>query len=237
MGLIRRAQSGGAGFFPASSKVFLGQAHDLGEPCLCDTRATAPRGCWATGECWGDGPFSLNATHNYQLSGIHPRPKLQIGQRLARGFRAVEAGAAAPVAKLAGCRLSAGGALTLAFDAALLGGEAVRVQLGAPGLLPLEVRTGPPTNSSSGWVRALSLRALNATAVAVALPPGAEAPDAVRYAWADYPCCPGLNASTFFCPPEACPLATAATAEPAVPFYALIVGGRCVCEAPWDCGA
>ena len=244
MGLLRRAQAGGAGFFATGSKVFLGQAHDLGEPCQCDTRAPAPHGCWANGECWGAGPFSLNLTHNYEMSGIHPRPKLQIGQRLALGFRAVEAGVAAPVAKLAGCRLGADGALTLVFDAALLRGEAVRVQTGAPGLLPLEVRAGPPTNVSSGWVRALSLRALNESAVAVGLPPGLPpgAPDAVRYAWANTPCCPGLLAETFFCPPEACPLSTPAaagdaTSEPAVPFFALIVGGRCECEAPWDCSA
>jgi hypothetical protein len=271
MGLIRRAQAGGAGFFAASSNVFLGQAHDLGEPCVCDTRAHAPDGCWANGECYGTGLYSLNITHNYQKrvradrlrppsapatatlttppnparahdrkpnsSGIHPRPKLQIGQRLARGFLALERGAAAPTAKLAGCRLDAGGALTLTFDAALLAGEAVRVQAGAPGLVPLEVRTGPPTNTSSGWVRALGLSALNATSVAVALPAGGGAPVAVRYAWADYPCCPGMNTTTGFCPPEACPLVTSASAEPAVPFFAFIVGGRCECEAPWVCDA
>ena len=237
MGLIRRAQAGGAGFFAASSNVFLGQAHDLGEPCVCDTRAHAPGGCWANGECYGTGLYSLNITHNYQNSGIHPRPKLQIGQRLARGFLALERGATASTAKLAGCRLDAGGALTLTFDAALLAGEAVRVQAGAPGLVPLEVRTGPPTNTSSGWVRALGRSALNATTVAVALPPGGGAPDAVRYAWADYPCCPGMNTTTGFCPPEACPLVTSASAEPAVPFYAFIVGGRCECEAPWVCDA
>jgi hypothetical protein len=84
MGLMRLAQAGGEGFFPASTNVFLGQAYDLGEPCSCDTRALAPNGCWANGQCWGNGPYSLNLTHNYQNSGIHPRPKLQIGQRLAR---------------------------------------------------------------------------------------------------------------------------------------------------------
>lgn len=235
MGLIRRAQAGGAGAWPASSNVFLAQAHDLGEPCLCNTKTPAPGGCWANGECFGSGPYSLNLTHNYELSGIHPRPKLQIGQRFARGYLALQGGAAAPVAKLAGCRL-AGAALTLTFDAALLGPEAVRVQTGAPGLLPLQVRTGPPTDTTSGWVYALGMRAVNATAVEVSLPQGA-APDAVRYAWADYPCCPGLNASTFFCPPEACPLVTSGTAEPAVPFYATIVAGKCVCEAPWVCDA
>ena len=237
LGLLRTAQAGGAGFFPADSNVFLGQAFDLGEPCECDTRALAPLGCWANGQCWGAGPYSLNATHNYQNSGIHPRGKLQIGQRLARGYLALERGAVAPVPKLAGCRLDALGNLTLTFDAALLGGEAVSVQTGAPGLSPMQVRTGPPTNVSSGWVRATAILVVNSTTVAVVLPPGTGAIDGVRYAWADYPCCPGQNASTAFCPSAACPIITSGSAEPAVPFYASIEGGRCVCEAPWVCDA
>lgn len=244
MGLIRRAQTGGAGFFSAATKVFMGQAHDLGEPCVCDTRALSPHGCWANGECYGTGPYSLNLTHNYQNSGIHPRPKLQIGQRLARGYLAVEAGRVAPLAKLAGCRLMGSGgsdpfSLTLTFDATLLGAESVAVQRIVPGgLLPLQVRVGGATNVSSGWVYALGLTAINATSVTVFLPLVEAPPNAVRYAWADSPCCPLLNASTGFCPPEACPIVTSEnTAEPAVPFYALIVGGKCVCEAPWDCGA
>jgi hypothetical protein len=190
MGLIRRAQTGGAGFFPAATKVFFGQAHDLGEPCVCDTRALAPHGCWANGECYGNGTYSLNLTHNYQNSGIHPRPKLQIGQRLARGYLAVESGRVAPLAKLAGCRLTGSGgsdpfSLTLTFDSALLGSESVRVQTGAPGVLPLQVRVGAPSNMSSGWAYAISMAAINETSVTVFLPQGEAAPDAVRYAWAD----------------------------------------------------
>jgi hypothetical protein len=234
MGLLRQAQAAGR-FLPALPNVFLAQAYDLGEPCRCDTRALAPLGCWANGQCYGAGPYSLNQTHSYENSGIHPRPKLQIGQRLARGYLALQSGGAAPAAKLAGCRLDASGSLTLTFDAALLGSEAVRVQTGAPGLLPLQVRTGPPTNATSGWAFALSLRALNVTSVEVLLPQGT--PDAVRYAWADYPCCPGISTSTGFCPPESCPIVTSASAEPALPFYARIVGGKCVCEAPWTCDA
>lgn len=236
--LLRRAQAGGAGAFPAGSNVFLGQAHDLGEPCLCDKGAQPPGGCWANGECYGTGPYSLNTTWNFQNSAIHPRPKRQIGQRLARGFLGLQTGGAS-AAKLAGCRLdAASGALTLTFDAALLRGEALSVQAGVPGLVPLQVRTGPPTDNSTGWVFALALRVLNDTTVAVDLPPGAtQNATAVRYAWADVPCCPGLDMSTYFCPAAACPLVTSVAKEPAVPFWATIVGGKCVCEAPWVCDA
>lgn len=240
MGLMRRAQTAGAGFFPASSKVFLGQAHDLGEPCMCDRNAPAPGGCWATDQCFGNGSYSLNITHNYQNSEIHPRPKVEIGQRLARGFAALQTGGA-PVPKLSGCRLGADGSLTLSFDASLLRGDVVSLQSPLPGLVPLEVRTGPPTPNSTGWVYALGLRVLNSTSIVAQLPPqqGGAPPDAVRYAWANIPCCPGQRpgaaGSTYFCPNSGCPIITAATLEPAVPFWADIVAGKCVCEAPWVC--
>ena len=54
-------------------------------------------------------------------------------------------------------------------------------------------------------------------------------------AWGDYPCCPGLDKATAFCPPAACPIMSAVTKEPAVPFWAKIVGGKCQCDAPWTC--
>ena len=237
MGGMRRAQSGGAGAFPADSNIFMAQAHDLGEPCLCDTSVHSPGGCWASDACFGEGPYSLNITWNYQNSGIHPRNKQQVGQRMARSYVGLLSGGAA-VPKFAGCRLdAASGALTLTFDSALLKGEAVGLQTGFPGLIPLEVRTSPPNNTATGWVYALGLQVVNATSIAVTLPSGGPAPDAVRYAWANYPCCPGIDSSTFFCPSEACPIVTATTTAPAIPFWANIIDGKCVCEAPWVCDA
>ena len=180
---------------------------------------------------------------NYQNSGIHPRPKLTVGERLARGaFGLMQSPPKPqPTPKLSGCRLQKG-RLVLSFDRGLLGGEAVALQAPGPGEIPLELRVGPgvPTgpHNTSGWVYAATLAQVNDTAIAVALPPGASTLTAVRYAWADQPCCPGLDKETGFCPPAACPIVTAATKEPAVPFWARIVeGGRCRCDAPWDCGA
>jgi hypothetical protein len=241
--LLRRAQTGGAGSFPPTSNIFLGQAHDLGEPCSCDRTAVAPGGCWATGQCYGSGPYSLNITHNYQNSGIHPRSKVLVGQRLARAYVALqERGVQTAIPKLSGCRLQLSGrgdaVLTLSFDAALLQGEAVSLQsTQLPGLIPLEVRVGQPTSNTSGWVYAQGLQVLNATAITVTLPQGTAPPDAVRYAWGNFPCCPGQNASTYFCPNAGCPIVTSASSEPAVPFWAYIVRGQCVCEAPWVCDA
>jgi len=161
-----------------------------------------------------------------------------VGERLARGLLGLRAGAPQPTPRLAGCRL-AGSSLTLAFDAAQMGAEgvALRPPLWAPAFIPLEFQVAPTNASATGWLYAATLAVVNATAVVATLPPGAGAPTAVRYAWGDYACCPGMNASTFFCPPTSCPIVTSASAEPAVPFWAAIVGGKCECDAPWDCSA
>jgi hypothetical protein len=258
---LRVAQTGGYGYTPnaALPNVFLGQNFDQGEPCGCDRNTQPPGGCWANEQCYGDGPYSLNRTWNFQNSGIHPRVKDIVGGRLARALLHLLASpngssSSAPTPKLAGCRLtdiadagvSGGGgaarAVLLLFDAALLGGESVVVQAPVPGaLLPFEFQVGPAnvTSGNSGWVRAVALAAVNATAVAATLPPGSPTPTAIRYAWGDYVCCPGMNATTFFCPPAACPLVTSATAEPAVPFWAAVdaATGRCTCPEPWSCDA
>ena len=153
-----------------------------------------------------------------------------------------------PTPKLAGCRLTTGAGstagdsgsrLVLLFDHELLGGEAVSLQPPRPGKIPLQLKVGPAVpsgpGSTTGWVYAASLEVINKTAIAVTIPVGSAVPMAVRYAWADYPCCPGLEKETAFCPPAACPIVSAATKEPAVPFWAHIKGGKCHCDAPWVC--
>ena len=127
----------------------------------------------------------------------------------------------------------------LLFDHGLLGGEAVSLQAPGPGEIPLEVQVGPAMPSGGGnssWVHVQGLAVVNSTAIAVTLSAGAP-PTAVRYAWGNYPCCPGLAKTTFFCPPASCPIVSARTKEPAVPFYARIVEGRCECDNPWDCSS
>ena len=235
---LRVAQTGGVGHAPSAAlpNVFIGQGFDQGEPCMCDRQARPPGGCWANGECYGSGPFSLNGTWNYQNAEIHPRVKHIIGERLARALLALQRAAPQPTPVLSGCRLDAG-RLILSFDAVLLNGEAVSLQPPGPGRVPLEFRVGPPTNSSTGWVFADELQLVNATAVAATFPTGVTTPTAVRYAFGNYPCCPELNASTFFCPPSACPIVSAASKEPATPFWATIAGGKCYCDAPWSCDA
>ena len=50
---------------------------------------------------------------------------------------------------------------------------------------------------------------------------------AVRYAWGENPCCPGMNRNTLPCPPNSCPIQTFNSTMPAVPFWATIVDGKC----------
>ena len=83
---FRTAQTGGYGFAPnaALPNVFVGQNYDQGEPCMCDEALTYPDGCWASGACYGWGPYSRNLSWNYENSWIHPRVKHIVGERLAQ---------------------------------------------------------------------------------------------------------------------------------------------------------
>ena len=251
-GGLRVAQTGGYGHLPnpALPRVFLGQAFDHGEPCACDRKAQPPHGCWANGQCYGwQSQFSLNRTWNYQNSGIHPRVKLTVAKRLARGAFGLLNDRPQPTPKLSGCRYDhSSHTLQLAFDRLVLGEEELALQTPVPGtLLPMQVRvgTGSAVGNSSDWVTVKSLQVLNSTSLSVTLPPMAQdddvasaMPTAIRYAWADSPCCPGLDPSTGFCPPASCPIVTKTSKEPAVPFWAYITEtGRCRCDSPWDCSA
>jgi hypothetical protein len=146
--------------------------------------------------------------------------------------------------KLSGCRLESPTRLVISFDRWLLGDEAVHVKPGkVPGRVPLELKVGAAVpigpKNTSGWVFATSLEVINTTAIAVTIPAGVDTPTAVRYAWGDYPCCPGIDlpgrAYGKFCPPAACPIVSETTEEPAVPFFAYIEGGKCRCDDPWAC--
>jgi len=241
-GGLRAAQTGGFGHTPNPllQNVFLGQGFDMGEPCLCDRAMTAPNGCWANEQCYGTGFYSLNVTHNYELAAIHPRDKKLIGQRLARALTGLISGKPQSTPKLSRCRLVNATLINLSFDAVLLGGEAVSLQAPPPGSSsPLEFLLGPTGNAT--WVSASSLKISGPNSISAEIPnllPSATLPSAVRYAWGDSPCCPGLNASTYFCPPAACPIVTASSLEPAVPFWAAIdAEGKCECTPPWDCSA
>ena len=49
----------------------------------------------------------------------------------------------------------------------------------------------------------------------------------IRYAWSENPCCPSVNRFMIPCPPNSCPIQTANSTLPAVPFWATIKAGQC----------
>jgi hypothetical protein len=66
--------------------------------------------------------------------------------------------------------------------------------------------------------------------VSASLPLGnlnASSITAVRYAFRDDPCCPGIDRSVVPCPPGSCPIQGYNSTLPAVPFVATIKGGKC----------
>ena len=50
---------------------------------------------------------------------------------------------------------------------------------------------------------------------------------AIRYAFRDQPCCPGVSRGVVPCPPVSCPLMSYNATLPAVPFVAKVVKGTC----------
>lgn len=56
----------------------------------------------------------------------------------------------------------------------------------------------------------------------------------VRYGWSAGPCCP-YTGGNLPCPPNSCPIRGWNSTLPANPFFASIVGGKCVCTPPQIC--
>jgi hypothetical protein len=143
MGAMRWAQTGSYGVLPSPElpNTFLAQAYDLDDewgpdagPCFDHTWACCPKGYNAT-KCAGRETLCQPACFNsssYQpvaMSGIHPRSKLQVGQRLARAaYNLVYGGTRAFTGPtLAGCTAS-GSTLTINFNTTLLRGERLALQ-------------------------------------------------------------------------------------------------------------
>eukprot|EP00928_Gymnodinium_smaydae_P062080 TRINITY_DN46016_c0_g1_i1.p1 TRINITY_DN46016_c0_g1~~TRINITY_DN46016_c0_g1_i1.p1 ORF type:complete len:801 (-),score=129.37 TRINITY_DN46016_c0_g1_i1:4-2379(-) len=80
----------------------------------------------------------------------------------------------------------------------------------------LDPATGQPLPDFNVALASLPLGAFNASEVT-----------AVRYAFRDRPCCPGVNKDVVPCPPASCPLQNYNSTLPAVPFVARIQGGAC----------
>ena len=59
--------------------------------------------------------------------------------------------------------------------------------------------------------------------------------EGIRYAWQDDACCGTLNLKDNPCPMNLCPIITSKTKLPALPFKAQIIDNKCKCYAPQKC--
>jgi hypothetical protein len=210
-----------------------------------------------TRKCYGwDAPYSLNRTHNYENSAIHPRSKEPLGRRIGRAAIAQHYLREAPLLPiLSGCSAvnsstSSDGAKTLRLSFGGLGDFDLAEPVYSsewPGSSGIEFEL------NDTWVYIdtlhLSMTRTSANGIDIQMPIASEAsPGAlsaalvtgVRYAWSDNPCCGSNNRTIDPCPPMSCPLLTTGSLpEPVVPFLAAVVteggGLKCVCDAPAVC--
>eukprot|EP01050_Picozoa_sp_SAG11_P011914 SAG11_NODE_1295_length_5275_cov_3.069165_4_plen_144_part_00 len=134
---------------------------------------------------------------------------------------------------LSGCALSADGtSLTISFNASLLGDDELQVQSwnrSQHGASAMEVKLAGDAN----WTF-VNVSSLSTTSVTIEKLPVGDV-TGVRYAWGDNPCCGDNDRSLEPCPPMSCPLLTKNSHEPAVPFEAELVAGKCSCTLPQQC--
>ena len=154
MGAMRLAQTAGYGVLPSPAlpNTFLAQAYDADDewgpeagPCWALSWNAKPQwGCcrgqssaYNATTCAGREALcapacAAQAGTSYMMSGIHPRSKKLVGDRLARAaLNTVYGGAAAYTGPtLASCALAAAGAasLTVNFDSSLLRGDTLVLQ-------------------------------------------------------------------------------------------------------------
>jgi len=285
MGAFRLSQAGGTGLLPTERwpNTFVAQAYDLADP----GQGAVSAANWHDGQgaypvARGLAPFT-----SYFMGPIHPRPKYEVGARLAKAARHFvygDASAAWTGPVVTSCEVG-GNHVSVTFDASLLQGDALAVRRSPLALqLPLDLLTSSPamlerviagskslytsplevqyggTNFTNGIWLSASLRPLCADGgnanvgavmrgnkpcgvdkttgaplpgfnVAIAdLPLGsynASQITAVRYAFRDDPCCPGVNRDAAPCPPASCPIQGYNSSLPAVPFIGKVENGAC----------
>ena len=200
--------------------------------------------------CHYPAPYNLQETQ--WLDGpVHPRPKIYVGQRLARGAAKFiydhDIIWTGPV--IASCELN-GGEIVVNFNQSLLQKEEVIVQpfklwynesITANHVTSLQVLVN---DTNWEWVGDGEVRAdENGYSVRMDVSEYTENGGKVsglRYAWTDKlytsPCCGDLDINIHPCPMNSCPIVTSKSRLPAPPFWAEIADGKCKCFEPQQCG-
>jgi len=185
---------------------------------------------------------------------LHPRPKKEIGERLAQAAMAVVYGGKGPVTgpTVSGCAvqgnqlsvkwsLSGGDALTMKDYMSRNNSQLQVLPAGSPFCMQWD-KTYTHCNSTNtsytspgtGWV---SVDFKQSGASVTADLSGVKGPiQAVRYAWAEQTdsCCLASPDQVWDCEPGSCPL-YGQSGLPANPFLARVVAGKCACLAPQKC--
>eukprot|EP01083_Nonionella_stella_P016835 46991_1 len=220
---------------PAGENMFIAQGYDIGDPWA--------KGCEGCGD--PDAPYSAATTHFY-MGPVHPRPKIYVGQRLARaankfiyGNDAIWSG---PL--ISGCSLS-NGKLVMEFNKSMLYDEEVMVQEWDPWYnkslaAPLHWTGLQVLVNETKWVytddNALKVGNDGASVTVDVTEFNGLNVTGVRYAWSDSPCCGELDKKTSPCPMNSCPIVTSKSRLPAPPIWAMIdKNGKCQCYAPQKC--
>ena len=200
-------------------------------------------------------PYDWNSTH-YFLGSIHPRTKLYIGQRLARGVNKFVYNNdeiwQGPLIK--GCELDmVKGIIYMEFRKDIMYDEQIIIQ---PFTLWYDKQGGNLSEITSKtsafeiqidgkWLKlerdALSVSDdgygvnVNVSGFIMDNDEIMTEITGIRYAWEDYPCCGNLDITHHPCPMNLCPIITSKTRLPAIPFMADIVHNKCQCYDPQKC--
>jgi len=252
--------------------TFLGQTFDLDDPfgnITCYHAGCCPPPAMKHNtsipkchSCFGPGQYCDRiAQANFYMGPIHPRDKLQVGQRLAKAGAVIAYGKKGPYTgpTISGCSLS-GGKITISFNATILGSDQVIVQdytkinkssmqvLTNKSLFCVQTAgrdqcrddgTGQPlpyTGAFDGnaW-QEVDIAHASATSVTVDLAKSNGVAFAIRYGWDGDCCSKEATKNGDPCPIASCPLVSKVTGHPANPFFAKIENGKCKCLAPQVC--
>eukprot|EP01084_Bolivina_argentea_P064382 117422_1 len=228
------------------SNMFMIQAHDIGDPWYSGCGANCQNAA---------APYSANVSDgngtNWKMGPIHPRPKMFVGERMARvvakfvyGIDQIYSG---PL--ISGCNMDINGkTITIMFNKTLMYGEELFYQKFDAWYNKslndiVQYQNAIQLNDGGKWKsiddKYVSISNSNGPSVILDISSFYNGTQnnitGIQYAWSDYPCCGNLNTKTHPCPMNSCPFQTTKTRLPAIPFWAQIVDGKCKCFAPQVC--
>jgi len=277
IGAMHWAQTANYGVLPnpAMPNTFLAQTFDLNDPfgnitCYkadcCDPTVypivdnTSNPKCHS---CFGKGSYcDLIRQANFYMGPIHPRDKLQSGQRIAKAASVIAYNKPGPYTgpTISGCSAS-DGKITVHFNATLLGSDAVVVKDYSKTMKSaMQVLTNSSlfcmqtdddgtcrddgAGHSKSWKgkfdddstwQEVDIVSASATSLTVDLTKSGGIAFAIRYGWDGECCSKDHGKDGAQCPPASCPVMSKVSGHPANPFVAKIVNGKCSCLAPQVC--